>query len=61
MENFVLNFFMVIFAIIISGGIILWCFNYIIEEMKNLATMNFSEIIGSVTLLLVAALIAMQL
>jgi uncharacterized protein YpiB (UPF0302 family) len=52
---------MVVFGIIISGGILVWVLNYITEEMNNLVNMNFAEIVGSVTLLLVAALIAMQL
>ena len=61
MENFIVNFFMIVFMIIISGGILVWVLNYITEEMNNLANMNFVEVVGSLTLLLVAALIAMQL
>jgi hypothetical protein len=61
MENFIVNFFMVVFGIIISGGILVWVLNYITEELNNLIHMNFMEVVGSLTLLLVAALIAMQL
>jgi len=61
MENFIVNFFMVVFGIIISGGILVWVLNYITEELNNIVNMTFAEIVGSVTLLLVAALIAMQL
>lgn len=61
MENFIVNFFMVVFGIIISGGILVWVLNYITEELNNLIHMNFMEVVGSLTLLLVAALIALQL
>ena len=61
MENFIVNFLMVVFGIIISGGILVWVLNYITEELNNLIHMNFMEVVGSLTLLLVAALIAMQL
>jgi hypothetical protein len=61
MENFIVNFFMVVFGIIVSGGILVWVLNYITEELNNLIHMNFMEVVGSLTLLLVAALIAMQL
>ena len=61
MENFIVNFFMVVFGIIISGGILVWVLNYITEELNNLIHMNFMEVVGSLTLLLVAALVAMQL
>ncbi|MDB4345274.1 hypothetical protein OAA32_00545 [bacterium] len=61
MENFIVNFFMVVFGIIISGGILVWVLNYITEELNNLVNMNFVEIVGSLTLLLVAALVALQL
>jgi uncharacterized protein YpiB (UPF0302 family) len=52
---------MIVFMIIISGGILVWVLNYITEEMSNLVNMSFTEVVGSLTLLLVAALIAMQL
>ena len=61
MENFIVNFFMVVFGIIVSGGILVWVLNYITEELNNLIHINFMEVVGSLTLLLVAALIAMQL
>lgn len=61
MENFIVNFFMVVFGIIISGGILVWVLNYITEELNNLIDMNLTEVIGSLTLLLVAALVALQL
>ena len=61
MENFIVNFFMVVFGIIVSGGILVWVLNYITEELNNLIHMNFMEVVGSLTLLLVAAIIAMQL
>jgi len=61
MENFIVNFFMVVFGIIVSGGILVWVLNYITEELNNLIHMNFMEVVGSLTLLLVAALIALQL
>lgn len=61
MENFIVNFFMVVFGIIISGGILVYVLNYITEEMSNLIHMNFTEVVGSLTLLLVAALVALQL
>jgi|SaaInlV_120m_DNA_3_1039746.scaffolds.fasta_scaffold26309_2 hypothetical protein len=61
MENFIVNFFMVVFGIIISGGILVWVLNYITEELNNLMHMNLTEVIGSLTLLLVAALVALQL
>lgn len=61
MENFIVNFFMVVFGIIISGGILVYVLNYITEELNNLIHMNFTEVIGSLTLLLVAALVALQL
>ena len=61
MENFIVNFFMVVFGIIVSGGILVWVLNYITEELNNLIHMNFMEVVGSLTLLLVAALIAMHL
>ena len=61
MENYIVNFFMVVFGIIISGGILVWVLNYITEELNNLIHMNFMEVVGSLTLLLVAALIALQL
>jgi hypothetical protein len=61
MENFIVNFFMVVFGIIISGGILVWVLNYITEELNNLIHMNFMEVVGSLTLLLVAALVALQL
>jgi len=61
MENFIVNFFMVVFGIIISGGILVYVLNYITEELNNLMHMNLTEVIGSLTLLLVAALVALQL
>jgi len=46
---------------IVGGGIVLWCFNYIIEELENLSNFTFSEWIGIMILLFIAALIAVQM
>lgn len=61
MESFIANFMMTIFMMIVGGGILLWCLNYIIEELENLATFSFSEWIGIMILLVIAAVIAIQM
>lgn len=61
MESFIVNFFMVMFGIIIGGGVLVWVMNYIIEETQNLMNMEFGEIVSLMCLLLIAALIAMQI
>ena len=60
MESFIVNFFMVMFGIIIGGGVLVWVMNYIIEETQNLMSMEFAEVVSLMCLLLIAALIAMQ-
>lgn len=60
MESFIVNFFMVMFGIIIGGGVLVWVMNYITEETQNLMNMEFSEVVSLMCLLLIAALIAMQ-
>lgn len=61
MESFIVNFFMVMFGIIIGGGVLVWVMNYIIEETQNLMSMEFGEVVSLMCLLLIAALIAMQI
>ena len=61
MESFIVNFFMVMFGIIIGGGVLVWVMNYITEETQNLMNMEFSEVVSLMCLLLIAALIAMQI
>ena len=51
---------MVMFGIIIGGGVLVWVMNYITEETQNLMNMEFSEVVSLMCLLLIAALIAMQ-
>ena len=61
MESFIVNFMITIFMMIVGGGILLWCLNYIVEELENLANFTFSEWVGIMILLIIAALIAIQL
>ena len=61
MESFIANFMVAILMMIVGGGIVLWCFNYIIEELENLSNFTFSEWIGIMILLFIAALIAVQM
>ena len=61
MESFIANFMIAIFMMIVGGGIVLWCFNYIIEELEHLSNFTFSEWIGIMILLFIAALIAVQM
>ena len=61
MESFIANFMIALFMMIVGGGIVLWCFNYIIEELENLSNFTFSEWIGIMILIFIAALIAVQM
>jgi hypothetical protein len=61
MESFIANFMIAVLMMIVGGGIVLWCFNYIIEELENLSNFTFSEWIGIMILLFIAALIAVQM
>jgi len=61
MESFIVNFMIAVLMMIVGGGIVLWCFNYIIEELENLSNFTLSEWIGIMILLFIAALIAVQM
>ena len=61
MESFIANFFIVIFGILVIGGIFAWVMNYIIEEMQNLATLELGDVLTIFVIFLIAALIALQM